>query len=355
MAKLPDNPHTTLAHIEATVRQRAEDWRRPHLGASIIGRSCERQIWYAFRWAKAPEHSGRMLRLFQRGHREEDVFVELLRLIGVEVHTVDPATGRQFSVSAHGDHFGGSMDGAAVGLVEAPRRWHLLEFKTSGDKAFAELVKLGVEQAKPEHYAQMQVYMHLAGLERAYYMAVNKNNDAIHAERVHYHRQTAERLLERAERIIYAQTPPPRLSDDPEWYECQFCDYRTICHDRMPPSHVSCRTCLHATPERDGRRRWSCAYWQADIPLSAQKKGCDEHRLIPALVAYAEPVDASEADNWVLYRTEGGFEFRNGPRGDQSFSSSELAHLPPGLIGDQQVDALRQQFGAEIVESQEVA
>ncbi len=121
------------------------------------------------------------------------------------------------------------------------------------------------------------------------------------------------------------------------------------------PDAAVARELPHLPPRHARAWRWSCAYWQTDIPLSAQKQGCDEHRLIPALVAYAEPVDASEADNWVLYRTDGGFEFRNGPRGDQSFSSQELAHLPPALIGDQQVDALRQQFGAEVVESQEVA
>ena len=32
-----------------------------------------------------------------------------------------------------------------------------------------------------EHWAQMQVYMHLSGLTRALYLAVCKDNDALHA------------------------------------------------------------------------------------------------------------------------------------------------------------------------------
>ena len=31
---------------------------------------------------------------------------------------LDPETGRQFRVEAHGGHFGGSLDGVALGLLE---------------------------------------------------------------------------------------------------------------------------------------------------------------------------------------------------------------------------------------------
>jgi len=58
---------------------------RAHLGGSFIGRKCSRQLWYNFRWALRPKHEGRILRLFERGHREEFSFVSYLRLIGIEV------------------------------------------------------------------------------------------------------------------------------------------------------------------------------------------------------------------------------------------------------------------------------
>ena len=64
----------TLAAIEAAVLRQAEDGLRAHLGASLIGRSCERALWYGFRWSKRAAHEPRILRLFARGQREEDVF-----------------------------------------------------------------------------------------------------------------------------------------------------------------------------------------------------------------------------------------------------------------------------------------
>jgi hypothetical protein len=42
-------------------------------------------------------------------------------------------------------------------------------------KSFVELVAKGVRQAKPQHFAQMQIYMRLTTLTRAMYLAVNKD------------------------------------------------------------------------------------------------------------------------------------------------------------------------------------
>ena len=49
---------------------------------------------------------------------------------------------------------------------EAPKTWHVLEFKTHGVKSFADLTAKGVVLSKPQHAAQMQIYMHLTGIKR---------------------------------------------------------------------------------------------------------------------------------------------------------------------------------------------
>ncbi|HEX8349957.1 MAG TPA: hypothetical protein VF598_08335, partial [Hymenobacter sp.] len=59
---------------------------RSHLGASVIGRECGRQIWYGWRWARKPKFQARMLRLFNRGHLEEARFIAALLAIGVQVY-----------------------------------------------------------------------------------------------------------------------------------------------------------------------------------------------------------------------------------------------------------------------------
>lgn len=374
-------PFGIVGEIDKAVERALGELPRPHLGASQIGKECERALWLGFRWAwNRNRFDGRMLRLFERGQREEARFVRWLELAGVTVNAVDPRTGEQFRLSDPdcGGHFGGSMDGACLGLPEAPKTWHVLEFKTHNAKSFAQLAKDGVAKAKPEHFAQMQMYMHWSGLERALYLAVCKDDESLYAERVAYRKEIAERMAERARRIVFAQEPPAGISDDPTWYACKFCDFFELCHGRLEESgglgparlpDAHCRTCLHATPEADGEARWTCAKWPDDagkpstIPVEGQRQGCPAHRYIPALIPWAAVADASD-DGDVLYElkgdarpgdpaSEGRASFVNGETAPgehvPAYSSLELLAIHPAHIGAAEVEALRAKLGARAV------
>ncbi len=89
---------------------------------------------------------------------------------------------------------------SSLDCLRPPKTWHVLEFKTHGTKSFADLTAKGVLVSKPQHGAQMQIYMHLTGITRALYMAVCKNTDALHIERVEADPAMAERLLDKAGR-----------------------------------------------------------------------------------------------------------------------------------------------------------
>lgn len=62
---------------------------RAHLGASIIGRDCYREIWYSFRWFTKKQFEGRMLRLFATGFKYEKRFIAVLEMVGVHVDEYD--------------------------------------------------------------------------------------------------------------------------------------------------------------------------------------------------------------------------------------------------------------------------
>lgn len=298
MAKLPKPKDTTVSRIYKSYE--GNQANRPHLGASILGDECQRKLWYIFRWAKAPSFEGRMIRLFNRGFAEEHIFLKELRKIGVEVWERDPRTGKQFVCSFAGGHAGGSCDGVAKGLMEAPKTPHLLEFKTSSKKYFGIIEKDGVEKAKPEHFAQMQIYMHFLDLKRAFYMVVCKDDDHLYSERIHYDKKAAEKLVKKAERIINFPTPMVKLSDDPSFWKCKFCHFLNICHHGEIPD-VNCRTCLHSTPEVEGDGRWSCTGFNEDsIPISSlQTTECKKHLFIPDLLPW--PV-VTAGEDWVEYK-----------------------------------------------------
>lgn len=345
----------TVAAIFAGYEKReAAEPRRGHLGASMIGRPCERQLWYAFRWAYREQFEGRMLRLFQRGHREEDWFAADLRSIGVTVHTVDPRTGQQFRLSdPNNGHVSGSMDGCGIGFPEAPKTWHVIEFKTHNAKSFTKLEKEGVQKAKPEHYAQMQLYMKWSGMERAFYLAVNKDTDALYAERIRFDAALAEQLQAKAERIVFAAEPPSRISENPAWFECKFCPAHDLCFGKAMPA-VNMRTCIHATPRPDGT--WYCERCKRVVPLEEQGKPCEHHLYIPALIPFATPVDADPDANTVTYQMADGRTFKNGNGGGPGeYSSEELRVMDQTMIGDPGADALRAEFNARHIAVEKAA
>ena len=198
MAELPASSSPTRDAIFAAYEADSSDGLRSHLGASLIGKDCERALWFDFRWTTRARHAGRLLRLFETGQREEARLVQNLRRIGATVLEVDPETGRQFRVQAHGGHFGGSLDGVAINLPEAPKTWHVLEFKTHSAKSFNDLVAKRVRDSKPQHFAQMQIYLHLTGITRAMYLAVCKDTDDLYVERIAADPVFAQGLLDKA-------------------------------------------------------------------------------------------------------------------------------------------------------------
>jgi hypothetical protein len=309
MADIFEHVDPIAASVFETYERRSEsEKQRNYLGASVIGRPCSRALWYAFRWADKERFDGRTLRLFQTGHMAESRFTADLRAIGMKVHDMDPASGNQFGFDSLGGHMKGHMDGAATNVPGGGQRWHVLEYKTHSGKSFAELRKHGVKKAKPEHYAQIIWYMGKSGMDRALYCAVNKDNDDLHFERIEFDPTEFARIETKAEGIIFGQTPPPRISDDPKYYLCNWCPFNAACHQGKG-FKKSCRSCVHSTPEREGNARWSCAFYkEPEIPLEVQRVGCQAHLPLPFLVTYAEAIDSG--DQWILFkRKDNGDEF----------------------------------------------
>jgi len=343
MTALPESQHSTVSAIYKNYEKVADTGQRPHLGASELGHECERYLWLSFRWARQPGWEGRMLRLFESGNREEPRLIENLRAIGVEVWDKDE-NGQQFRYAAIGGHVGGSQDGVALGLPEAPKTPHLLEFKTSNNKSFTGLVKNGVMKAKAQHWSQMQLYMGWASLDRAMYLVVNKDTDEIYSERIVFDQREFDRLLARAERIVTATEPAITIGENAEFFSCRYCRFKDQCYGTEAPQ-VNCRTCAHATPETDGDGRWSCAEHKKDLTVQDQRSGCRDHRHIPVLLGrFAELVDAAD-NNLLTYRnklTEKEFQ-------QPVYSSQEITDCQDKkMLGEDLVTAIKTEFGADI-------
>ena len=228
---------------------------RSHLGASMIGRECARDVWYGWRWAVKPNFDGRMIRLFNRGHLEEARFLAMFMMIGCQIYQQDE-NGNQYRISHAEGHFGGSGDGIVVGLPDlAPGQAALAEFKTHSTKSFTKVSTVGVKEAKPEHYVQMNIYMGKMGLAAAIYGAVDKNTDEIYLELIPYDAAVATEFLSRGEMLVWAPRPPVKLAQSVGYYKCRMCNNKGVCHMAEKPA-MNCRTCEYGEPR--AAAEWVC-------------------------------------------------------------------------------------------------
>lgn len=320
MAAIPP-PSDTLADRIYKSLESASEPSRGHLGASQIGHHCDRYLWLSFRWACPEQFQGRILRLFRRGHNEEAGVISDLRAAGCEVMDAD-GTGRQYGF--RDGHFAGSIDGMVLaGIPEAPTKPHVLEAKTHSLKSFNDVVAKGVKASKPMHYAQMQTYMARMNIDRALYFAVCKDDDRIYTERVRLDKDEAERLADRAQRIIASDRMPEPISADPTWYQCKYCSAADLCHGNKRLPDINCRTCANFTANRDGTAH--CARFGEIPTLDAQRAGCEAHVIHPDLVPW--PFQPTEQGTHLIYTIDGK-EVLNGEF--PAFTSKEIVVNPLG-------------------------
>jgi hypothetical protein len=267
---------------------------RWHLGASVIGHECSAYLWFMWRWCAREvgrvtkrddsEHAnlGRSQRLLNRGHREEDRFVEYLRGIGAEVWTHDN-NGNQYRMAAINGHFGGSLDA----VVKLPIRYGipdplLGEFKTNGTgKGFNDLKEKGLAVAKMQHFIQQSCYGREYGFKFSIYFNVNKNDDDLHVEVAKLNWPMAEQMKAKAERIIWSVDRPPRLAENPTFHKCAYCCAKPVCHEGALPER-NCRSCANASPSRYAEHpgQWICALNNQIIPKDFAPIGCSQYKPI---------------------------------------------------------------------------
>lgn len=303
MVKIVGTMDPTLQAADAAL-VRASKQRKPNsLGASWIADECERRIFLKFRHAKMEAFEPVTLKRFEDGHRTEDLVIARLKAVeGLEWHDKNPETNWQYGFSDFGGHFKGFYDGVVLGLLQAPRTWHIGEVKASEkwdglDKAKA---KLGEKNALAEwnygYYIQAQLYMHYEGVTRHYMVAASPGGRFWTSARTDADSVVALRYRAKAERIIFTDEAPERIGDATDW-RCRWCHLAGICHGRELPERA-CRNCIHASPLREGG--WHCAAGHGFGGM------CSEHRYLPSMLN-AEQLDVVNGGDVVYrWRIDGG-------------------------------------------------
>ena len=238
--------HVNAAIDAALVASNQAAPPRSYLGGSRLGHACERALQFEF--VKAPkdegaDFDGRLLRIFGIGHALEDVAVAWLRAAGFDLYTRrgGGAHGEQFGFSVAGGRIRGHVDGVfadgpAIPGMAFPALW---ECKTMNAKAWRETSSKGVASAKPIYAAQIAVYQaymdaSVPGVadNPALFTAINKDTAELHHELVPFNADLAQRMSDRAVRILAATDAGellPRIAAQADHFECRFCPWAKRC------------------------------------------------------------------------------------------------------------------------------
>ena len=230
----------------ALIAEREATPPRTYLGASRLGHACERALQFEFAGAPKDEGAdfgGQTLRIFEIGHQLEDLAIRWLRAAGIDLYTRkgNRPDGEQFGFSVAGGRIRGHVDGiiadapAALGL-HTPALW---ECKTMNARNWRACVKDGVTVSKPVYAAQIAIYQaymepSVPGISStpALFTAINKDTAELHHELVPFDAALAQRMSDRAVRILQATDAGdllPRIAASRDFFECRFCAHAGRC------------------------------------------------------------------------------------------------------------------------------
>lgn len=312
MAKIPLQDPTLLAMYKAVEDESVShpSYRRT-LGMGNE-QECNRRSAYSFRNAKTERFDYASLFRFDDGNTIEDVTIARLKLVpGLEVVDRDPITYKQFVFKDVEGHLKGKVDGFITGLLQAPKKKHILEIKGVSDKKLSEFrsiknsvgEKSALQKWNIVYYKQAQFYMHYANINRHYTVIGSAGARAYDSCRTEYDQSFAIRHIETSRRIIMDNSLPDRISKDPAFYLCKMCPAAAICHGGELPNR-DCRTCIHSQPIENGS--WHCDRWNKKLEGF---EACPTHKYIPD---YINGTVIAADDFSISYRLKNGGLFKDG-------------------------------------------
>lgn len=230
-------------------KKNKEQPRRKYLGPSAIGRDCMREVQYGYMGQeKDYDFEGKTLRIFDFGHKSEELMVDWMTMGGIVLHDVNPKTGKQweFTIDVGKE---GKVSGHCDGIIKGIQDWVperdiieeyvkgfpcLWEAKSMKNSKFNEYKKHGIKKSHFHYYVQVQLYMAFMKLtdNLCWFTSVNKDTAEVWHEFVNYDSEVAQQYSDRAYEIIMATERGellPRGFDDPSYFQCKWCDYRKTC------------------------------------------------------------------------------------------------------------------------------
>lgn len=212
----------TLTKKIEKVQSRDDRQTRDYIGASGIGAECLRQIWYEFKGTQAEAVPTKIRRTWAIGRHLESLILDWLSQIGIEIQRswID-------LVADEMPYFKGHVDSV---WMKKGMPFAIIEIKTAKDASYNIFIKKGLRTWNPQYYAQIQSYMGMSGIHKAYIMVLNKDSSDLADELVEFDPAFYQTLRNKAQMIANANVAPPKINGSPLWYQCKMCKFNKVCH-----------------------------------------------------------------------------------------------------------------------------
>ncbi len=182
---------------------------------SEVGK-CPRSIFFKFKQAPAKELEAERLRVFDHGDYIQQMILKPLFSLGM-IRASEVSIPPQQIISGRAD--------AIVSISGEP---YVLDVKSISGRL--NLSKM--EKPMPEHYWQVQLYLHYFKIPKGILLYINKDTQEIKEFVFDYKSELVEELLKWFEKMktkIEKNIIPNRIPDYPNNWQCASCQYRHIC------------------------------------------------------------------------------------------------------------------------------
>lgn len=212
----------TLCKKIEKIQSRNDRKIRDYIGASSIGAECLRQIWYEYKGTQAEAVPTKTRRTWAIGRHLEGLILDWLTEAGIEIART------WYDLESDGmPFFKGHVDSV---WIKKGKAFAIIEIKTAKDASFNIFVKKGLKVWNPQYYAQVQSYMGMSGIHKAYILVLNKDNSEIWDELVTFDESFYQQLRNKAQMIANAKVAPPKINSSPLWFACKTCKFNKVCH-----------------------------------------------------------------------------------------------------------------------------
>jgi len=177
---------------------------------------CPRQIFFKFKKAPCEEMEPRILRVFDQG---DYIHLRLMRTL----FSLGVIIAAEIDIPPKED-----IGGRADAIIRINNELYLVDFKSVNS-----MILKNMKEPKEEHILQVQLYLHFFNLKKGIILYEGKDNSQIEEFVVEYDKKIADKVLNDFKRLrahnVDKNLVPQQLSDFPDNWQCQYCQFREIC------------------------------------------------------------------------------------------------------------------------------